>query len=286
MKDVNSIKHNIAAINETRQITNAMYLLSTSRAKRAMTHIDYNKEYMKRLRAAMRDVFAGLTGQEHIYTHPNGCKKKAYLLVTSDKGLCGAYNTAVVNYYLKNMTTDEKSYIAVIGAQAYDMLKFRGITPELQWIGPSHEPSIHYARNIAEHFMQMYDNGYIGSVEIVYTRFDSQAVQTVESIPLLPMLRSRYVRDNDTVTETNYEPDIHTVLDTLIPECITGVIYECLSQANACEHIARMTAMQSATDNADELIAKLNLEYNCARQLSITNEITEIAAATSVSEEN
>lgn len=284
MKDMNSLRHNIAAVGETRQITGAMHLLSAARAKKSLKTVGYNKEYMEMITGALRHVFRCTDGKLLPICRKSDNAKKAFIIISSDKGLCGAYNSSVTSLLLSEIKKcEQKPYIACIGSAAYDILKSHGINPELQWLGASQHPSQHHARRITEHFIEMFSLGLIGDVTLVYTEYVSQMEWQPRLLHLLPVLREDFTsRDTFSAPDTFFEPSADAVLKTIIPEYLTAMIYETLCQSTASENVCRMNAMQSATKNADELIGKLNLQFNSARQLQITNEIAEISSATEI----
>lgn len=285
MKNMNEIRRNIRAVQETRQITNAMYLLSTSRIKKAMLEIGHNKSYMKTIRATVKDILIKSPDVHHRYIDEHKHKRAAFLVIASDKGLCGSYNIGVVNCAMKEMKLHENPYVTTIGIMATQILSNYGIKPDHEWLGASQKPTLYFARQIADHFIDLYKTNQIDEVYVVYSYYHTQMYQKPRCVRLLPLsvedfndVNLEYEYDKDII----YEPSIKEVFDTMVPQYVIGFIYGCMHQAAASEHSARMNAMQNATNNADEMIKKLNLEFNTARQLAITSEITEIAAATEV----
>ena len=245
MENISELKQHLHAVEQTRQISNAMYLLSTSRMKKSMQNIEYNLSYMRRLRSTMKDIISKT--KHNMLTDPfielTEGGKALFFVITSDKGLCGGYNSAVVNSALEKMRDFEKPVL--------------------------------------------YDNKEVSEVYIVYTEYVNSAVQKPVCRRVLPLLRRDFddvEYENKYETEVIYEPDIQTVFDQMVPQYIVGMMYDVIMQSAASENAARMTAMQNATKNADKMTAKLSEQINAVRQLVITNEITEIAAATQVQE--
>ena len=284
MNNTNEIKQRLKAVSETRQITNAMFLLSSSRMKKAMQNIDFNLFYMKRLRATIKDILskAKRNNIHDKFIDDNGSGSAVFVVITSDKGLCGGYNSAVIHEALSKMKDYDEPLVISLGLMGDRLLKNAGITPEFSWYGASQHPTLNLAEQVANKLIELYLTNDYHEVYIVYTEFVNSSVQTPKCVRLLPLLRRDYT---DVSYEYNYqaqaiyEPSIEKVFEHLVYQYITGFMYDVFMQSSASENIARMTAMQNATRNADEMTAALSAQLNAARQLQITNEITEIAAA-------
>ena len=284
MNNTNEIKQRLKAVSETRQITNAMYLLSSSRMKKAMQNNDFNLFYMKRLRATIKDILskAKRNNIHEKFIDDNGSGSAVFVVITSDKGLCGGYNSAVIHEALSKMKDYDEPLVISLGLMGDRLLKNAGITPEFSWYGASQHPTLNLAEQVANKLIELYLTNDYHEVYIVYTEFVNSSVQTPKCVRLLPLLRRDYT---DVSYEYNYqaqaiyEPSIEKVFEHLVYQYITGFMYDVFMQSSASENIARMIAMQNATRNADEMTAALSAQLNAARQLQITNEITEIAAA-------
>jgi F-type H+-transporting ATPase subunit gamma len=166
-------------------------------------------------------------------------------------------------------------------------LEQAGYTVDKHWYGASQNPFVHHARWITERLTDLYLDNEIDEAYVIFTRYYSQTSQVIRCMRLLPLKLEDFERINlefDEPRQIDFTPSFDEVFDTMVPQYIIGCIYAALNHASACENIARMNAMQSATKNADEMINKLSREFNAARQLSITNEITEIASASQLSE--
>lgn len=282
MKNMNEIRRNIRAVEETRQITNAMYLLSTSRMKKAVAATEHNRMYMHRIRATVKDILNKSPDVQHRYLKNASDKRAAFIVIASDKGLAGAYNSNIINRAMAEFAKHDKIYVSTVGIMATEGLHNRGVNIDYEWFGASQKPTLYYARQIAEHFINLYRQDEVDQVYVIYTHFHTTLWQSVRCRRLLPLSlddlydeKIEYKYNADII----YQPSIKEVFDVMAPQYLIGLIYGCLNQASASEHVERMNAMQSATNNADEMIKKLSLEYNAARQLAITNEITEIASA-------
>lgn len=285
VRNLSSIRHEAKAVEETRQITNAMYLLSTSRMKKAMQVIEYNQTYMQRIRAAVKDILRTSGSLHHKYTHGSG-KRAAYLIISADKSMCGAYNFNVIDCAVNHIKTQsETPFIANVGICGAELLKARGYEADMDWLGASQKPSLYYARQIAEHLINLYDSDEISDIYVVFTRYINSAVQKSECFKLLPLSMDIFDDVNieyDYQAQVLYQPSPMEVFNTMVPQYCIGIIYGILNHASASEHAARMNSMQSATHNADRMIEELNFEYNTARQSAITAEITEIASAVEI----
>ena len=286
MENISELKQHLRAVEQTRQITNAMYLLSTARMKKSMQNIDYNLIYMRRLRSTIKDIISktkrNSLSDPYIELTEGG--RALFFVITSDKGLCGGYNSSVFNLAMQTMSGYEKPIIYSLGLKGTEMFLNHGINVDGDWYGASQKPSLYLARELGERIVELYDSREVSEVYIAYTEYVNSAVQKPVCKRVLPLLR----RDLDDVDYENkysaeviYEPDLQTVFDETVPQYIIGMVYDIMMQSSASENAARMTAMQNATKNADKMIAKLREQINSVRQLAITNEITEIAAASS-----
>lgn len=283
--NLNEIKQHLRAVGDTRQITNAMYLLSTSRMKKAMQSIDFNLLYMKRLRGTIKDILSKTkrSALTNDFIEDNGKGSAAFLVLTSDKGLCGSYNSSAIHLALDEMSKFEHPMVCSLGLIGDQMLRQKGIKPAYSWYGASQHPTLNLATRVAEQIIEIYQQGDYHVVYVVYTEYKNAAVQVPRCVRLLPLLRRDFLDleyEFSYAAQIIYEPSIEQVFDHLVAQYITGFMYDVFMQSSASENIARMTAMQNATRNADEMIDQLSADLNAARQLQITNEITEIAAAT------
>ncbi len=285
MSSVNEIKQHLKAVKQTRQITNAMYLLSTSRMKQAMQHIDFNLFYLQRLRATIKDVLSktknnNLSDKFIVDNHIEG--SALFVIVSSDKGLCGGYNSEIVKCAMEKMAKYDNPVVISLGIIGDKMLKAKGIYPAYSWFGASQHPTMNFASRVAEKLVDLYKTNEFHEVFICFTEYKSASVQQVTCERLLPLLRRDFLdveREGDKNAQMIFEPDIETVFEKLVEQYVTGFLFDAFMQSSASENIARMNAMQNATKNADEMISHLSTELNAARQLQITNEITEISTA-------
>lgn len=285
MSNANEIKQHLKAVEQTRQITNAMYLLSTSRMKKAMQNVDFNLFYLQRLRATIKDVLSKTKNNDLTNRFIEDYHKGTaiFVVVTSDKGLCGGYNSSVIKL-AREKISEYGGYPVVVslGIAGDKMLRDKGICPVYSWYGASQHPTMNLASQVADKLIGLYLTEEYHEVYVVYTEFHSASHQEPKCVRLLPLLRRDFLdveREGDKNAEMIFEPSIDVVFDQLVYQYVTGFMFDVFMQSSASENIARMNAMQNATRNADEMIKQLSTELNTARQLQITNEITEISAA-------
>ncbi len=287
MTDISELRRHLAAVKQTRQITNAMYLLSTSHMKKAMRNIDYNLMYLKRLRATMKDVLSKTKRSDihHPFIEYQEEGKTLYIAITADKGLCGSYNSDIVKLTLSKMKKRRSAMLASIGSVGSDMFISKGIEPDYTWYDILQHPSLYMARKISESVIELYTKHQVNEAYIVYTEYVNSGFQRPVCRRILPLLRRDFLDlEYEFKYESRpiYEPSVEQVFLELVPLYVSGFMYDVFMQSAASENAARMRAMQSATENADNMIALLSAEINAARQLQITNEIIEIAAATDI----
>jgi len=286
MNNMNEIRRHIKAVEQTRQITNAMYLLSTSQMKRAISKMTFNRTYLRRIRATVKDILMH-SDRQHVFLEDRGNKRQAFVVIGADKEMCGSYNNDIIKFSKEVISKCENPLIMTVGICVQTGLEQAGFTVDKHWYGASQNPFVHHGREITERLVDLYLENEIDEVYVIFTRYYSQTSQVIRCMRLLPLRLEDFSRielEFDMPRQIDFTPSFTEVFDTMVPQYMIGYIYSALNHASACENIARMNAMQSATKNADEMIERLSREYNAARQLSITNEITEIAAASGLSE--
>lgn len=282
MAGMADIRHSIKSISETEQITRAMHLISTSKMKKAIARYEANHVHFERVQEALKYILMHTRELEHPYVGESEGGKAAYIVIAADKGLCGGYNHNVLKLAHEHMKSSEERYILTVGQLARVFFDRRGYMVDVEFLHVSQNPSLFNARAITRDILELYDSGIMDEVYVVYTKFISALKQEPRIIKLLPVSVSNLV---DVETETHYSaeffyhPSRKAVFDSLIPQYIIGLVYGCLVQSYASEQCARMNAMENATKNAEEMIDKLSLQYNTARQSAITSEISEIIGA-------
>lgn len=273
------VKTRIESTKNTAQITKAMYMVSQSKVKRAeRTYLNY-QDFMENIRSIVKSVVVKTDAD---YTHPlmqrRDINKIGYLLITSDKGLAGAYNANVFKLLeadIKKSGIDPKDiYVSAVGRKGYTYIqKKKYNTLNDSPIFVRDDVMFSDIVPIAEKLVEAYASKKIDRLVIIYNHFVNTLTQETTFIPLLPI--------NDLDGETNgveyeFETGISKTLDMLLPQYIEDTMYGVILDAKTCEHCSRMNSMRSATDNAEDVISKLQLLYNRARQNVITNELIDI----------
>jgi F-type H+-transporting ATPase subunit gamma len=282
MASMGDIKHSIRSISETEQITRAMHLISTSKMKKAINKFESNHVHFERVQSALKDILSHTHELSHPYIGESEHGRAAYVVIAADKGLCGGYNHNVLNLAYEYMQKSEDRHILTVGQEARAFFNRKGYMIDVEFLHVSQNPTLYNARNITNDILELYDNGLMDEVYVVYTQFHSVLRQEPKVLKLLPLSMSNF---QDVAVETQYSaemfyhPSPKEVFDILVPQYIIGLVYGCLVQSFASEHCARMTAMENATNNAEEMIDNLTKQYNRARQYAITNEISEIIGA-------
>ena len=289
-KNISEINRNIDAIFQTRHVTNAMYMLSVTAMRRGMASIDHNRKYMRYVCTAVKDILEKSPDVRNTFIDGDGYAGKrdtAFLVIASDKSLCGAYNQNVageVERQIRQVNADGREAIVyTAGLKIEEILRGRNVEVYRNFDGASQYPSLSQAYRMAQEVMDIFRCGYVQDVYVIFTDYVSASNQPVIAHRLLPLA----VENFDTFTlkhpyaaQMTYVPSPEEAYEKIVRQYLQGYLYGCLCTALVCENMARMTAMQSATRNADEMLKKLSTAYNTARQLAITSELTEIAAAT------
>jgi F-type H+-transporting ATPase subunit gamma len=275
MANLKELRNRITSIGSTMKITSAMKMVSAAKLKKAQDAIVQMRPYSSKLTEILQKASSTLDSSENVYGEVKEGNKTRLVVITSNRGLCGGFNSSVVKkakaYMLDN---DEEISIASIGKKAGEAFKYDARLADSNtqlW----DEINFVNASAYAESLMKGYLAGDFDKVVIVYNSFRNAAVQIPTAEQFLPLALDAEVVDVDT-TEYLYEPSMAEILDDLIPISLKTQLYAALLDANASEHGSRMTAMHKATDNAQELQGDLKLVYNKARQAAITNEILEI----------
>ena len=285
MSDLQSIKKRINSIGDTRKITNAMYLISSAKMRKAKADLDRTRPYFEATRKEIKRIFRSGELPENRYLYPLDENEKvkgtyACLLITGDKGLAGSYNYNVIK---KAETLYEEGCPIkwyVVGEYGRQLLTQRGIPIEKSFLYTAQNPTMRRAREIADILLEGYNSGAFAKIYVAYT--DMKGMLDVALLTrLIPFHRSQFSdspAEKPVVNPFEYAPSPETVFDRIMPGYISGFIYSALVDSFCSEQHARMIAMKSANDSAEELISHLKVEYNRLRQAAITQEITEIAA--------
>lgn len=280
MASMRDIKRRKGSIQSTGQITKAMKLVSTVKLQKAKSNAEEAKPYFKYLYEAINTMLAKSGTLSHPILSGGSSTKKAVIVITSNRGLAGGYNSNVVKLITKGDFKKEDVVVYAIGRKGRDALQRAGYEIKADYSDVIEQPLYNDAALIGRAVIDAFSNNEVGEIYLAYTVFKNTVTHIPTLLRLLPFEASEVEEENtaDKLTLMNYEPDAEEVLDKIIPKYINGIIYGALIEALASENGARMQAMDSATSNAEEMIADLSLKYNRARQSSITQELTEIVA--------
>jgi len=272
----------------TKKITRAMELIAGSRIVKAQQRVQAAVPYSEQITEVVKDLAAaGASSDSPLLKGRPDINRVCYVVITADRGLCGGYNAGVQRAAEGEIKADVlagRDYeIIPVGRKAESYFKFREYRLGRVFAGFSDNPTYDDAKAIGRHVVELYASGHVDKVELVYTRFITPGSQEVVLRPLVPLSADTVAGGDGKAGSTDgsgsdyeFEPDPTTILDTLLPRYVEARIYAALLNAAASEHAFRQRAMKSATDNADELIKKLSIIMNRARQDSITTEIMEI----------
>lgn len=270
------IKNRIRSMEATRQITKAMEMVAASKLRRAQQQVLSARPYFETLYATIHDIVDHNSDFSSVYLTERTGKKALHVVIAGDRGLAGGYNSNVLKQVMSQLGQGDAE-ILPIGKKAMEFFAARKLPMLTDACSDAASMTMGDCFTLAKLLCNRFRSGQYDEIYITYTNFVSVLSQVPSTLPLLPLLRQdseRHAGNSDIV----YEPDSEQVFDAIIPEYVGGIIYGALCESRASEHAARRTAMDSATQNADEMIGQLSLEFNRARQAAITQEITEIIA--------
>jgi F-type H+-transporting ATPase subunit gamma len=268
-----AIKRRINSITNTRKITKAMGLVATAKLRKSREKLIINEQYYNSTVEIMKNILDNLE-DESIYTHGNKSKKKLYIVLTSETGLCGGFNGNVINAAIEQIKEyKEDSLVMVVGKKGKDYFNKLKYETAAEYVDVPDIPTSKEATMIANHAIELFRTGMVGEVYIVYTMFVSAVKMTVLTDKLFPVPFSSGYTPSGIM---RFEPSVEDIVDDYIDLYLKECIMYCLLNSKASEHSTRMSAMDSSTKNANDLINKLKLKYNRIRQSIITQEISEI----------
>ncbi len=282
MASMRDIKRRKESIQSTGQITKAMKLVSTVKLQKAKSRAENSLPYFNYMYQTVSSMLKKSSTLSHPYLSAGASTKKAIIVVTSNRGLAGGYNSNVIKLVTGSGIAKEDAVIYAVGRKGRDALARRGYEVKADYSEVMKEPMFKDAVDIGREVLAAFAAGEIGEIYIAYTVFKNTVVHIPTFLKLLPVAFGGEEKEQEgaeaDLTLMNYEPAADEALDLIIPKYINSLIYGALVQALASENGARMQAMDAATSNADEMISDLSLLYNRARQSSITQELTEIIA--------
>ncbi|MBD5461416.1 MAG: ATP synthase F1 subunit gamma [Lachnospiraceae bacterium] len=295
MASMRDIKRRKSSIQSTQQITKAMKLVSTVKLQRAKANAERSKDYFQSMFQTVNSILAKTSGLDHPYLRAGESSKKAVIVMTSNRGLAGGYNSNITKLVTGSGLSREDVLVYAVGRKGKESLQRGGYRIEEDWSDIAEEPVYYDAMQLGKRLLEKFAAGEIGEIYLAYTKFKNTVSHEPVMIKLLPVEVSQEETEETSGERglsgesgnaegkkaraiMNFEPEDEEALNMIIPKYINSQIYGGLVEAVASENGARMQAMDSATSNAEEMIDDLTLMYNRARQGSITQELTEIIA--------
>jgi len=284
MPNAREIKSRISSVQDTMKITNAMYMISSSKLRKAKKNLEKTEPYFYALQDAIVRVIKRIPADiKLIYFDDKPEKinnrKKGYIVITGDKGLAGAYNHNVIKIIENELVKEGEHILFAVGQVGRSYFENKEISYDADFKYTVQNPTMHRARVISGRILQMFREHKLDEVYIIYTRMINKMESQAEMKKILPLTKSDFSDEkelSETKDETSYLPTPNDVLNNIVPNYVTGFIYGTLIQAYSSEQNARMMAMDAATRNAKDMLKDLSIIYNRVRQAAITQEITEI----------
>jgi len=295
MQNMRDIQRRIGSVKNTQKITRAMKMVASAKLKNAQDRAEDARPFFNKTVEVLRGVFTRTKEAAHPLLAEREGGRHLVIVITGDRGLCGAYNHKVIDTAEKIWEKEEDVSLMVLGRKARDYFRRHGADIMAEYVQLDDYPGYGFANNLADEIIHHFEAEDVNKVSIVYTHFNSAISQSVKTMQLLPV--EKFAKEaekadldeekmdaetaGEEVEEEKYvdyifEPSPAEVFDNILPQYLVNVIYSALLESKASEFGARMTAMDSATENANEMIDDLTLKFNRARQAEITKEITEI----------
>ena len=286
MANARDIKNRINSVRNTQKITNAMYLISSTKLRKAKAELENTRPYFNMIETEIRRIFQSKKNIKSKYFYPeegrHAAENYAYLVVTADKGLAGAYNHNVLKMAEEALAKHKKVDLYVVGEYGRHYFTKHKIPIKQSFLYTAQNPTFERARKIAYQLLEEYDSGRVDEIRIIYSDMENDMVSTVKCVRVLPFERKMFLSEEEAENSSDqmykFEPSASKVLDQMIPSYMAGFIYGAMVDSFSAEQNARMNAMHTATENADELMEDLQIEYNRVRQSAVTQEITEVAS--------
>lgn len=286
MANTAEIKGRIDSIQETRKITNAMYLIASTKLRKARRELEQTRPYFEALRSEIKRVFRTANDVDSHYFYPPDREPElpgtyGCLVITADKGLAGAYNQNVLKEAQRLLEDHRDTKLFVVGEYGRRFFTQHHIPIERMFLYTAQNPTLDRAREISGLLLDQYDSGALKKIFVVYTDMENGMDMQARSTRLLPFHRTYFdtpEKEKKVEVPFEFEPSVSAVLNGIMHSYFTGFIYSALIDSFCSEQQARMTAMDAADRNAEELLDELSLQYNRVRQAAITQEITEVTA--------
>ena len=279
MASIKEIRSRMDSIRDTMKITNAMYMISSAKLKKAKKMLDDTEPYFVTLQSEMERILRHIPELKSPYFEQREVKTKGFLVVTADKGMAGAYNHNILKLTEEMMAQSNDSRLYVLGELGRHYFEQKKVNIDEQFHYTVQNPSLSRSRNVAEKIIDDYLEHRVDEVWLIYTRMINSMTAEPRAIQLLPLKRSDF--HFDITLEVHIEnlmmkPSPEAVMHKIVPNYVIGYIYGALVESFASEQNSRLLAMQAATDSASKMLGELDMIYNRARQAAITQEITEV----------
>lgn len=286
MPSAREIRVRMNSIQQTRKITNAMYLISSAKLRKAKQEWDQTRPYFQALKAEVKRIFrtSGHVQSRYLYPDegelpPNGTY--GFLVITADKGLAGAYNQNVLKEAHRLLQEHPQTKLFVVGEYGRQYFQRHQVPIERSFLYTAQNPTMQRAREITAELLDRFDKGELQKIFVIYTDMKNSLTENVSATRILPFHRSAFTAPTDEkrISEPfEFFPSVTQVLENIVPSYVSGFIYSALIDSFCSEQSARMNAMNSANGNAEKMLGELALAYNRIRQAAITQEITEVSA--------
>ena len=283
MSGIKEIREHIESVRSTQKVTNAMYLISSTKMRRAKEDLAKTRPFFDALSGEIEQIFQHAGAINSPYFHngnaddPRQPGTYAYLVITADRGLAGAYNQNVIQETLRRLEKHPDSRLFVVGGNGRHYFSAHGVPVEESFHYATQSPTLQRAREITALLLDLFDRKEISKLFMIYTDFSGVEMK-VHTARLLPLENERFDTGKGYFREMRYEPSPEAVLEKVVPAYVTGFLYSAMVDSFCAEQNARAEAMDAANQNEEDLLHELQLEYNHERQGAITSEITEVSA--------
>ncbi len=295
MANAREIQSRMKSIKDTMKITNAMYMVSSSKLQKARRDLKNTEPFFNLIQDSLAKILDAAPEAGNVFFDKRERKSPSertvgYLVITADKGLAGAYNHNVIKLAENMAKNEEKDMLFVVGQLGKHYFEKRDIPIDINFNYTAQNPTMNRARNIAGKLVSLFMDGKIDEVYVIYTRMVNSMTVEATSQRLLPLKADRIeMHDNELVERydnANFMPNPQEVFNKIVPDYVAGFVYGALIESYCSEHNARMMAMQNASDSASSMLRELSIQYNRARQAAITQEITEVCGGAKAKKRN
>ncbi|MFA9423845.1 MAG: ATP synthase F1 subunit gamma [Sedimentibacter sp.] len=286
MANMKEIHSRMKSIKDIMKITNAMYLISSSKMKKARKSLLDTAPYFEKMQSTIYDILLRAPHVQQVFFNKREeikyeDRKRGYIVITADKGLAGAYNHNVIKLAEEEISKGIKNQIFVVGQVGRHYFMGKNIPIDHEFLYTAQNPSMYRAREITETVIDLYEKRELDEVYVIYTKMITSMKVEPQVLQILPVERKKFERRKAGYVHASFLPSPKEVMNHLVPNYIKGIIFSVLIEAFSSEQSSRMIAMEAATTSAKDMLKDLNLKYNRARQSAITQEITEIVSGAS-----